>query len=43
VEVNFESEEYLYRASEIAREMYFVFNGSVDDITESEKGVKVDA
>jgi CRP-like cAMP-binding protein len=43
VEVNFAPEEYLYRASEIARDMFFIIDGSVDEITESEKGEKVDA
>ena len=43
VEVNFAPEEYLYRASEIARDMYFVVDGSVDEISEGDKGEKIDA
>ncbi len=45
VEVNFAPEEHLYRASEIlvARDIYFGVDGSVDEITESEKGGRVDA
>jgi CRP-like cAMP-binding protein len=42
-EVNFAPEEYLYRTSEVARDMFLVIDGSVDDITDTETGEKVDA
>ena len=42
-EVTFAPEDYLYRVSEIAREMFFVIDGSVDEITENDKGEKVEA
>ena len=42
-EVTFAPEDYLYRISEIAREMFFVIDGSVDEVTETEKGEKVEA
>ena len=42
-EVNFAPEEYLYRTSEVARDMFLVIDGSVDDITETETGEKNDA
>ena len=42
-EVIFAPEDYLYRISEISREMFLVVDGAVDEISESEKGEKVDA
>jgi ankyrin repeat protein len=41
-EATFAPEDYLYRNSEIAKEMFLVIDGSVDEISESEKGEKVD-
>jgi ankyrin repeat protein/CRP-like cAMP-binding protein len=42
-EVTFSPEDYLYRISEIAREMFFVIDGTVEEVTESDKGEKVEA
>ena len=41
-EAAFAPEEFLYRAGEVARDMFLVIDGSVDDTKETVNGEKVD-